>query len=63
MGIAHNCGMKKLLVLTGSAKLEDLETCDPNLIPDYYVDSVGDFAELLSAETSGRVETRPSRGA
>ncbi|XP_034238670.1 pyridoxal phosphate phosphatase-like [Thrips palmi] len=47
MGIANNCGMKKLLVLTGMTAIEDLETCDPNLIPDYYIDSVADLGRLL----------------
>ncbi|XP_052133563.1 glycerol-3-phosphate phosphatase isoform X2 [Frankliniella occidentalis] len=48
MGLAHACGMKKLLVLTGMAKLEDLDSCDSDLIPDYYINSFGDFYHLLN---------------
>ncbi|KAK3912652.1 Glycerol-3-phosphate phosphatase [Frankliniella fusca] len=47
MGIANACGMKKLLVLSGMTQLKDLETCDPQLLPDYYIDSIGDFHTLL----------------
>lgn len=48
MGIANACGMKKLLVLTGLTQFKDLDTCKPELIPDFYIKSFGDFAELLT---------------
>ncbi|XP_026289110.1 glycerol-3-phosphate phosphatase-like [Frankliniella occidentalis] len=47
MGVANACGMKKLLVLSGMTQLKDLETCDPELLPDYYIDSIGDLPALL----------------
>ncbi|XP_034238668.1 glycerol-3-phosphate phosphatase-like [Thrips palmi] len=50
MGVANTCGMVKLLVLTGMTKLRDLNTCPPELIPDYIIDSVGDFVELLKKD-------------
>ncbi|KAK3919899.1 Pyridoxal phosphate phosphatase, partial [Frankliniella fusca] len=49
MGLAHVCGMKKLLVLSGMSKLEDIDSCSPALIPDYYINSFGDFSNLLGA--------------
>lgn len=47
MGVANACGMIKLLVLTGMTKLQDLDTCPVELIPDYIIDSIGDFDALL----------------
>lgn len=50
MGVANACGMVKLLVLTGMTKLEDLDTCPAHLMPDYYIDSLGDVVALLQGD-------------
>lgn len=52
MGVANACGMKKLLVLSGAATLQDLDACDPALVPDYYIESMGELAKLLSQRAS-----------
>ena len=41
-------GFQTLLVLTGAATLEDLDDLiDPNMIPDYYVESMADLVGLV----------------
>ncbi|XP_060529170.1 uncharacterized protein LOC132703747 [Cylas formicarius] len=50
MGFAHNAGYKKLLVLTGNTKEKDIINWQypESHKPDYYIESVGDFGELLT---------------
>ncbi|XP_053698065.1 uncharacterized protein LOC128745103 [Sabethes cyaneus] len=48
MLFATRCGFQKLLVLSGGTNLEDmLKLTDPECIPDYYADSLGDLVKLL----------------
>ncbi|XP_013115800.1 glycerol-3-phosphate phosphatase [Stomoxys calcitrans] len=43
------CNFQTLLVLTSGMTPEELcKQTDPNLIPDYYVDSMGDFVQFIN---------------
>ncbi|GAB6025656.1 hypothetical protein CHUAL_011648, partial [Chamberlinius hualienensis] len=51
-----NSGMKTLMVLTGISSLEDVDRCaksesaeEKKLIPDYYVEQLGDIGKLLQS--------------
>lgn len=50
MEFATKCGYKKLLVLTGNAKLADLEACDPLRSPDYFINSISDLNDLIKTK-------------
>ncbi|XP_043659721.1 chronophin [Drosophila teissieri] len=56
VGFGRQCGFQTLLVLSGGCTKEQLlaET-DPQLIPDYYADSVADVAQLLGEAPKSRV--------
>lgn len=44
----RSCGFQTLLVLSGGIQLEELMTqTDPNVIPDYYTNSMFDFVEFM----------------
>ena len=53
--LGHNCGLQTLLVLTGYATLESVREKqasnsieDQKQIPNYYIQSLGTIAKLLS---------------
>ncbi|ELU00328.1 hypothetical protein CAPTEDRAFT_217713 [Capitella teleta] len=55
MALAHNCGMKGLLVLTGFAQLEDVRylaasnsTAHQKQIPHYYLPNLADLGKLIT---------------
>ncbi|EDV45991.1 pyridoxal phosphate phosphatase [Drosophila erecta] len=56
VSFGRQCGFQTLLVLSGGCTREQLlaET-DPQLIPDYYADSVADVAQLLGEAPKSRV--------
>jgi phosphoglycolate/pyridoxal phosphate phosphatase family enzyme len=47
IAFGHKGGIKSLLVLTGHAKVEDLQTLEPSseLLPDFIMHSFGDFSD------------------
>lgn len=45
MPFATLCNFQKLLVLSGTTKMHDLEACDPEILPHYVADSVQDIAD------------------
>lgn len=51
ISFGKNCQMTTLLVLSGVTKLDQLrryeEARDPQLVPDFYTESVGDIMDLL----------------
>lgn len=47
-----NGGLSTLLVLTGVVSRADLAQPQAKILPEYVVDSLGDFAVLSSASTS-----------
>ena len=55
MALAHNCGLRGLLVLTGYSKLDEVkrlqESSDPadhKQVPHYYVPHLGVLGELVN---------------
>ncbi|XP_022208577.2 pyridoxal phosphate phosphatase [Drosophila obscura] len=52
----RQCGFQTLLVLSGGCTLEQLQAeTSPDLLPDYYADSVADVAQLLGEAPKAHV--------
>ncbi|BFG01515.1 pyridoxal phosphate phosphatase [Drosophila madeirensis] len=52
----RQCGFQTLLVLSGGCSLEQLQAeTSPDLLPDYYADSVADVAQLLGEAAKSHV--------
>ncbi|XP_017156457.1 pyridoxal phosphate phosphatase [Drosophila miranda] len=52
----RQCGFQTLLVLSGGCSLEQLQAeTSPDLLPDYYADSVADVAQLLGKTPKAHV--------
>ncbi|SPP88733.1 pyridoxal phosphate phosphatase [Drosophila guanche] len=52
----RQCGFQTLLVLSGGCSLEQLQAeTSPDLVPDYYADTVADVAQLLGEEPKSHV--------
>ncbi|KAF2898599.1 hypothetical protein ILUMI_07575 [Ignelater luminosus] len=48
MKFASLCGYQKMFVSTGVTKLDDMLRCkDKQMIPDYYLNSLGDLSQLI----------------
>jgi ribonucleotide monophosphatase NagD (HAD superfamily) len=47
IAFGHNGGMKTLLVLTGISQLKDVRDPNNTIVPDYYINSLGDLKDLI----------------
>lgn len=50
MKFASLCKYKKLLVLSGATKEQDLSNIPEDCKPDYYVESLGAWRELIKSK-------------